>query len=188
MNHTQRTKRALVVLAEGFEEIEALAPIDILRRARVEVVVAAVGELIVAGSHGIKVECDVLIKDVGTDFDVMVLPGGGMGAKNLAASWLVNEKMLMMASSGAIIASICASPAVVLGPAGLLEGHKAVCYPGAESHYPSFSFSDERVVVDGNLITARAAGCALEFSLAIVESLMGREVRDTVAAAILFRV
>jgi 4-methyl-5(b-hydroxyethyl)-thiazole monophosphate biosynthesis len=74
----------------------------------------------------------------------------------------------------------------VLGPAGLLEGHKAVCYPGAESHYPSFSFSDERVVVDGNLITARAAGCALEFSLAIVESLMGREIRDTVAAAILF--
>ena len=187
MNNTHHTKRALVVLAQGFEEIEALTPIDILRRARIDVVIAGVGELTVAGSHGIKVECDSLIKNVGTDFDIIVLPGGGMGAKNLAASWDVNEKMLMMASSGAIVASICASPAVVLGPAGLLEGHKAVCYPGAESHYPGFSFSEERVIVDGNLITARAAGCALEFSLAIVESLLGKKERDTVAAAILFR-
>lgn len=178
--------RVLVALAEGFEEIEALTPVDILRRAGYSVVIAGVGQTAVTGGHGVTVVCDCTIENAGTEFDAMVLPGGTLGAKNLAASWAVNEKMLLIANSGSVIASICASPAVVLGPAGLLEGHRAVCYPGTEVHVPAFTFGEERVCVDGNLITARGAGCAVEFALAIVEKLSDTDERDRIAKAILF--
>ncbi|NCU26858.1 DJ-1/PfpI family protein, partial [Candidatus Nomurabacteria bacterium] len=141
---------------------------------------------VIRGAHDIIVTCDTKIDDVGVDFDAMILPGGGLGSKNLANSWLVNEKMLMIANNGGKIAAICAAPAVVLGPAGLLEGHKAVCYPGAESHTPDFKFGTERVCVDGSIITARAAGCAVEFSLAIIEQLIDSEASNRVAQAILF--
>ena len=187
MNDQKTNKHVLVVFAEGFEEIEALVPVDILRRAGIDVTMAGVGSNTIEGSNGIKVSCDLLIEDAGTDYDAIVLPGGGVGAKNLAASWDVNEKMLIIANNGAIVAAICASPAVVLYPTGLLEGHKAVCYPGMEEHCPNFTFGTERVCVDGNVITARAAGCALEFSLAIVEALAGRATKETVAASILFK-
>lgn len=183
---SRKDTRILVALAEGFEEIEALAPVDIFRRAGYTVVLAGVGGLEIAGAHGIKVRCDQLIEDVDTGFDAMILPGGGLGAKNLAASWDINEKMLLIANNGSIIAAICAAPAVVLGPAGLLEGHKAVCFPGAESSTPHFEFGTERVCVDGNLITARAAGCAIEFALAVVEKLSGAKVADELADRILF--
>ncbi len=178
--------RVLVPLANGFEEIEAITPIDIFRRAGWDVVVAGVGGSEIEGAHGIKVLSDTLIDDVGTDFDGIVLPGGGLGSKNLAESWAVNEKMLLIANSGGLVAAICAAPAVVLGPAGLLEGRKAVCYPGVEDYVPNFEFSDERVCVDGNLITARAAGCAVEFALAIVEKLGSKQLSDEIAKAILF--
>ena len=178
--------RILVALADGFEEIEALAPVDILRRAGYTVVLAGVGKLHITGAHGITVVCDTLIADAGVDYAAMILPGGGKGSKNLAASWEVNEKMLLIANTDSIIAAICAAPAVVLGPAGLLEGHRAVCYPGAEANTPGFPFASDRVCVDGNLITARAAGCAIEFALAIVEKLSGPEARETIDKAILF--
>ncbi|HHU89316.1 MAG: DJ-1 family glyoxalase III [Sphaerochaetaceae bacterium] len=179
--------RVLVPLANGFEEIEAITPIDIFRRAGWDVVVAGVGGLEIEGAHGIKVCCDTLIDEVGVDFKAIVLPGGGLGSKNLAESWAINEKMLLIANSGGLIAAICAAPAVVLGPAGLLEGRKAVCYPGVEEYVPNFEFSDERVCVDGNLITARAAGCAVEFALAIVTKLASKQLSDEIAKAILFK-
>ena len=170
--------RVLVALAEGFEEIEALTPVDLLRRAGFTVVVAGVGGTEITGTHGITVKAEQLIDDVGTDFAAMVLPGGGLGSKNLADSWAVNEKMLMIANSGGVIAAICAAPAVVLGPAGMLEGHKAVCYPGAETNTPGFAFGTDRVCVDGALITARGVGCAIEFSLAIIEKLADAQLSD----------
>ena len=178
--------RILVALAEGFEEIEALAPVDIFRRAGYEVVLAGVNGMEIRGTHDIIVKCDKRIEDVGVEFDAMVIPGGGLGSKNLAASWEVNEKMLLIANNGAVLGSICAAPAVVLGPAGMLEGHKAVCFPGAESNYPGFEFGTERVCVDGNLITARAAGCASEFTLEIVVKLSGSEKANSLAKRILF--
>ncbi len=178
--------RVLVPLANGFEEIEAITPIDIFRRAGWEVVVAGVGEKEITGAHGIKVVCEVLVDEVDTNFQAIVLPGGSLGAQNLAESWTINEKMLLIANQGGVIAAICASPAVVLGPAGLLEGHKAVCYPGVEEYVPNFVFSDERVCVDGNLITARAAGCATEFALAIVSALDSKQLSDEIAKSILF--
>lgn len=178
--------RVLVAFAEGFEEIEALAPVDLFRRAGFSVVMAGVGGTEIRGAHGITVSCDAKIEDVGLEFDAMVLPGGGLGSKNLAESWEVNEKMLMIANNGKLIAAICAAPAVVLGPAGLLEGHKAVCYPGAESNTPSFPFGTERVYVDGNIITARAAGCAIEFGLAIIEKLTNADTSKRIGDSILF--
>ena len=181
-----RDVKILVAFAEGFEEIEALVPVDLFRRAGFTVVTAGVGGTEITGAHGITVACDRRIEDVGIEFDAMVLPGGGPGSKNLAASWEVNEKMLMIANSGKVIAAICAAPAVVLGPAGLLEGHKAVCFPGAEANTPGFEFGDERVCVDGNLITARAAGCAIEFALAIIAKLTDAETAKRIGEAILF--
>ncbi len=181
------SKRILVTLAQGFEEIEALTPVDILRRAGAEVVIAGVDGEVITGGHGIKVVADARIEDVSTEFDAIILPGGGEGARNLSESWLVHEKMLMLVNNGALLASICASPAVVLGPAGLLQGHQAVCYPGAEEHTPDFTFSDMRVCVDGNLITAQGAGVAVEFALAIVEHLFGQEKRNQVSSSILHR-
>ncbi|MBN2860713.1 MAG: DJ-1/PfpI family protein [Sphaerochaetaceae bacterium] len=178
-------KRVLVTLAEGFEEIEALAPVDILRRAGADVVIAGVDGEVITGGHGIKVVADAKIEDVDTDFDAIILPGGGLGAKNLSESWLTHEKMLLLVNKGALLASICASPAVVLGPAGLLNGHQAVCYPGAEEHAPDFTFSDMRVCVDGNLITAQGAGVAVEFALAIVEHLFDKTLRDSLSRSLL---
>lgn len=180
------SKRALVVLAPGFEEMEAIAPIDILRRAGVEVVVAGVDSLEITGSHNVTITCDALINEVGTDFAAIILPGGGQGAINLRASWDVNEKLLMIANSGGIIAAICASPAVVLCSTGLLEGRKAVCYPSVESECPHVTFANQRVCVDSTLITAQGPDCAIEFALAIVECLVGREKRNEIARDILF--
>ena len=105
--------RVLVPLANGFEEIEAITPIDIFRRAGWDVVVAGVGGSEIEGAHGIKVLSDTLIDDVGTDFDGIVLPGGGLGSKNLAESWAVNEKMLLIANSGGLVAAICAALSVI---------------------------------------------------------------------------
>ncbi len=181
------SKRILVTLAEGFEEIEALTPVDILRRAGAEVVMAGIDGEVITGGHGIQVVADAKIEDVDTDFDAIILPGGGLGAKNLSESWLTHEKMLLLVNKGALLASICASPAVVLGPAGLLNGHKAVCYPGSEANAPDFTFSDMRVCVDGNLITAQGAGVAVEFALAIVEHLWDKDTRDNLSASILHK-
>lgn len=179
-------KRILVAIAEGFEEIEAITPIDLLRRAGYEVVTAGVGGDQIKGAHDLTICCDTTIEEAGTDFDAMILPGGGLGSKNLAASWSVNEKILLIFNSGAVLGAICAAPAVVLGPTGLLDGRKAVCFPGAESFAPNIKFGEERVCVDGNLITARAAGCAIEFSLAIIERLSGGEVAQKISEQILF--
>ncbi|MFA7671996.1 MAG: DJ-1 family glyoxalase III [Sphaerochaetaceae bacterium] len=171
--------KVLVPLANGSEEVEALGPVDVLRRAGFTVVMAAVGgSLEIVGAHEIVIKADILIEDAQTDYDAIVLPGGGLGAQNLASSWAVNEKLLMIANSGSVVAAICAAPPVVLGPAGLLNGRKAVCYPGSEVNYPDFSFGEERVCVDGNLITARGPGVALEFGLAIVEKLASKSVAE----------
>ncbi len=180
-------KRILLAMADGFEEIEAIAPADILRRAGYEVILAGVTGLEVTGAHDIVVKCYQMIEELDTNFDAIILPGGGLGAKNLADSWALNEKLLMIANNGAIVAAICAAPAVVLYPAGLLEGRKAVCYPGSEVNAPNFEFGEERVCVDGNIITSRGPGCAMEFGLAIVEKLSGRELATTLKERMLIK-
>jgi 4-methyl-5(b-hydroxyethyl)-thiazole monophosphate biosynthesis len=170
-------KKAIIILAEGFEEIEASTPVDVLRRADVDVTVAGLGATLIKGAHGLAYETDVELEDAGDDYDALVLPGGGPGARNLAASSKVSSLLEKMNSEGKIIAAICASPAVVLAPAGILNGKSATCYTGMEENFSeNTSFKEEDVVVDGNVVTSRGPGTALSFSLKIAELLSGPDV------------
>lgn len=179
-------KNVLVILAEGFEEIEALCPIDTLRRCGANVTVAGLSSLSVVGAHGIKVECDTLLSSVeSSSFDAVVLPGGMPGALNLQKSLSVKNIVLSTYASGALVCAICASPAFVLGPLGILEGKEATCYPGCESESPSVSFCSSRVVVSDNVVTAKGPGCAMEFSLEIVKILFGSSVSSSVSSSMI---
>lgn len=179
----QTARTVLVVLADGFEELEALAPVDVLRRCGAHVTIAGVGALQIRGSHGIPVVCDALLSDVfNTAFDAIVFPGGMPGAKNLHESEQVSSCILDTYARGALVCAICASPAFVLGPLGILEGRKATCYPGCEVASPSVGFCSERVVHDGNVITAIGPGAAVEFGLEIARSLFGDVTSSEVAS------
>ncbi len=171
--------KALVILANGFEEVEALAPIDILRRAKVDVTVAALEnnpQRTATGSHGVEIGCDSFFSDSKNEnFDAVILPGGLRGAENLASSAEVSAYLKKMNSEKKFICAICASPALVLHPLGILDGKKAVCYPGMEVEGSSTKFLEDRVLRDGNIITARGAGCAMEFGLEIVKALFSSD-------------
>jgi 4-methyl-5(b-hydroxyethyl)-thiazole monophosphate biosynthesis len=186
-------KKALVFLADGFEEVEAVTPIDYLRRAGIEVVTAAIGtELSVTGAHGIIFTADTTIGALNASgtlnpagWDCVFVPGGMPGASNLAACVPAGNFYREMAKAGKITAAICASPAVFLAPLGLLEGKRFTCYPGMEKGLKSGTWSEERVVIDGNLITSRAPGTAAEFALALIEKLAGPEEANNIKEAIL---
>jgi len=178
-------KKVLVLLAEGFEEVEAFTPWDALVRAGAAVISVGVTGKNVKSSHGVEVVCDILLENAPKDADMVFLPGGMPGSSNLAQSWPVNELIINMAQKG-IVAAICAAPAVVLGPAGLLAGHEATCYPGCESYFPGFGFSSDGVVVSGNIITAKAAGYAWDLGLALVSALYGKETAEKVATSVYY--
>jgi 4-methyl-5(b-hydroxyethyl)-thiazole monophosphate biosynthesis len=180
--------KVLVLLAEGFEEVEAVTPIDYLRRCGIEVTAAAVGKsLAVKGSHDIQLTADALLdgllaegKPASSAWDGVVVPGGLPGADNLAASRETGAFLTEMAAAGKLICAICAAPARVLAPLGLLKGKKFTCFPGEEEKATSASsasygaqWKEDRVVVDGSFITSRGAGTAGEFACAIVEKLTG---------------
>jgi 4-methyl-5(b-hydroxyethyl)-thiazole monophosphate biosynthesis len=186
-------KKAIVLLAEGFEEVEAVTPIDYLRRAGVELTVAAAGESqTVKGAHGIQVRADAVLgalvkeKKAGPAFwDAVVLPGGMPGASNLAASEETGAFLKAMAAAGKLICAICASPAVVLAPLGLLEGKKFTCYPGMEGKVKGGRWSEDRVVADGNIITSRGAGTAGVFAATIIGRLVSEETSRKITASVL---
>ncbi|MBI1882854.1 MAG: DJ-1/PfpI family protein [Chlamydiae bacterium] len=172
-------QKILVLLAEGFEEIEAITPIDVLRRAGLEVKVAGLTGKTVTGAHGIRIQADTTFSEYRDPVDLLLLPGGMPGAKNLGESKALQERIKKMNEDKKYIAAICASPALALAPTGILDGKKATCYPGYESHFsPSTKFSKDNVVVDANVITSRGPGTALEFSLTLVEKLLGKAKRD----------
>jgi 4-methyl-5(b-hydroxyethyl)-thiazole monophosphate biosynthesis len=185
------TKKAIVLLANGFEEVEAVTPIDYLRRAGVEVTTAAITDsLTVKGRWGgLKVTADTTLNEVtkqGTGgWDAVILPGGMPGAENLAASKETGTLLKSMAAEGKLICAICASPAVVLSPLGLLKSKRFTCYPGMEEKVKDGEWSDKRVVVDGNVITSRGAGTAGEFAIAIIEKLIDEVAADKIADAVL---
>jgi 4-methyl-5(b-hydroxyethyl)-thiazole monophosphate biosynthesis len=178
-------KKACVLLADGFEEVEAITPIDYLRRAKVEVTVIGITGKLVSGSHGIKIEAEAGTEALGADYDCVVVPGG-RGVDNLAASPAAVYFIKRHFAAGALVAAICAAPAVVLhGACGILAGKRFTCYPGLEAKVSGASFSEERVVVDGKLITSRGAGTAGEFSAAIIGALAGEAEAAEVAAKVL---
>jgi len=183
-------KKAIVLLAEGFEEVEAVTPIDYLRRAGVEVTIVAISFIMtVKGAQGIKVDADTTLAGIDDDetdsWDAVIIPGGSNGAANLAASNQTGALLKNMAASGKLVCAICASPAVVLSPLGLLAGKKFTCYPGLEEKVKEGKWSNERVVVDGNIITSRSAGTSGEFAVAIIEKLLDEEAAKKIADAVL---
>jgi 4-methyl-5(b-hydroxyethyl)-thiazole monophosphate biosynthesis len=170
------SKRVLVPIAEGSEELEAVSIIDILRRAGAEVVVASVDDLQITGSRGVKLVADAFISEcTGETFDLVALPGGMPGAEHLRDSTELIDMLKKQREEGRLYAAICASPAVVFQHHGLLAGKKATCHPGRKDTLENKEAADSRLVVDGTCITSQGPGTAMEFALKLVELLLGRE-------------
>lgn len=192
-------KKILVLLAEGFEEIEALTPVDYLRRAGFEVVVAGVTGELVTGAKKITVKADVLLDNVKNDFDAIIVPGGMGGTKNISKSSKACQLITDMYNQQKIVAAICAAPVVVLAKLGLLKNKNFTCYPNMENSFEEYCGKDfaeltsgslhsfERVVIDQNLITSRGAGTAEEFAFSIIEKLSTSEKAKEIANAIVAR-
>ena len=169
-----------VFLANGFEEIEALATVDVLRRAELDVRTVGVGGKLVTGAHGIAVQADWEEKDVVTDpLQAVVLPGGMPGTLNLEKSPIVQAAVRECMESGKFVAAICAAPSV-LGHMGLLQGRKSVCFPGFESQLVGAQLSQKPVCTDKNLITARGAGVAVDFALELVTQLLDSQTAEKI--------
>ena len=169
--------RVLLPLPEGFEEIEAVTVVDLLRRAGIEVHTASLAGRQVTGSHGIRIEADVTLDAAdAADYDMIVLPGGMPGADHLKNDARVVSLLRRFAATGRYTAAICAAPGV-LAHAGLLEGRTATSFPGflRPDSAPGLTLTDAAVVIDGTVITSRGPGTAIEFSLALIELLVGRE-------------
>lgn len=168
----------LVFLADGFEEIEALATVDILRRAGLEVVTAGVGGATITGAHGIRVIADAKDSHVCLDdLQAVILPGGMPGTTNLEMSAFVQKAIDNTAAQEGWICAICAAPSI-LGHKGLLQGRRAVCFPGFEQDCEGALLQDDAVVEDGRFITAKGAGAAMAFAYRIVERLISVECAD----------
>ena len=213
-------KKAIVLLASGFEEVEAITPVDYLRRAGIEVTTASIefkagepgaedtsaGESgagvkspVVRGARGIPVAADAALGDLleggklsPSDWDAVVVPGGIPGADNIAASKAAGAFLKEMARAGKWVCAICAAPARVLFPLGLLAGKTATCYPGEEEKAGAAGngiiWLDEKVVVDGNFITSRGAGTAGEFACAIIAKLVDEEEKRKLAEKVLLKI
>ncbi|MES1982345.1 MAG: DJ-1 family glyoxalase III [Pseudomonadota bacterium] len=176
--------KVLVPLAQGCEEIEAVTIIDILRRADIEVVSAGLDKQPIRASRGVILLPDTTLDAIMTqDFDMIVLPGGQPGTNNLKADARIIALLQKMAGQGKWVAAICAAPAV-LAAAGVLDGRKATSFPGALDPYPAVSQQQGSVVQDGQLITSRGPGTAMDFSLTLVERLLGQPQRSAVEAGL----
>ena len=168
-------KNALVFLADGCEMCEALCVVDVLRRAGINVVTAGVTGERVVSSHKVEIKADVKLSEVkDEEWDLVFAPGGMPGATNLASSTLVNS-------------AICASPAVVFGPLGIIKSGKATCYPGCEDYAPGIEFLSDGVVVDGNVVTGKSAGWAFDLGLKLISLLEGDEKAENVRASIYYK-
>ena len=174
-------------LANGFEEVEALCPLDLLRRAGVEVATVAIGvpDLAVTGSHGITVMADMTEAAFADNApEMVILPGGMPGATNLMESATVQRAIDAALACDGYLSAICAAP-MILGKRDLLWGKRAICYPGFEQYLHGATIAEERVVRDGRFITAAGMGVALPFGLALVETLRGTEAAEALRRAVL---
>ena len=173
-------------LADGFEEVEALCPLDILRRAGFEVTTVGIGgKDVIRGAHGIIVHADIpdiMYRDSAPE--MLILPGGMPGSKNLDESRIVDSALRAASRKGAYLAAICAAP-MVLGKRGYLEGKRAVCFPGFEEYLAGATVDTEKTVVrDGNIVTAKGMGAAFDFGLELVRCLKDDGTAESIAASV----
>jgi 4-methyl-5(b-hydroxyethyl)-thiazole monophosphate biosynthesis len=176
-----------IFLADGFEEIEGLTVVDLLRRVNVKInMVSVTGSSIVTGAHGIGIEADILFEEADfSDAEMLVLPGGMPGTVNLMRHEGLGKLITKAADDGKILAAICAAPRV-LGSLGLLRGKKATCYPGTEDASFRADYRYENVVEDGNIITSRGLGTAIDFALALVTRLKGGDEAARLAKSVIY--
>lgn len=164
-----------IILGKGFEEIEAVAPLDILRRGGVKASFAGIGGLTVEGAHGIAVNCDIAVEDISlNDTDMLVIPGGLGGVESISGCTAAMELIGKAWEQGKALAAICAGP-TVLYELGLLKGAKAVCYPGMEEEMPGVDFGVSPACTDGKIITGRGPGAALDFGFELLRYFKGDE-------------
>jgi len=179
--------KALVALAQGCEEVEAVTIIDLLRRANIEVVSAGLSPDPVVCSRGVVLIADTTLEKAAQmdDFDIVILPGGLPGADNLADSPLLNEVLQRMSEDGKYVAAICAGPRV-LAKAGLLEGRRVTAYPGfiEGGNFPGVHYTGGAVEIDGKIVTSRGPGTAMDFALTLISLLVGETTRNTVEAGL----
>ena len=193
------SKRVLVLLAEGFEEVEAITPIDYLRRVGLEVITASIGEaknnvFPVKSARAIIVNADTALSVLTQEgklktenWDAVVVPGGLPGSDNLAASKETGAFLKEMAEAGKLVSAICAAPARVLAPLGILKDKNFTCYPGEEEKVTGAKWKEDRVVVDGNILTSRGAGSAGEFACGIISYLLDESEAKALADKVLMR-
>ncbi|OQY33606.1 MAG: hypothetical protein B6241_07345 [Spirochaetaceae bacterium 4572_59] len=168
-----------VILADGFEEIEGITPIDFMRRAGIEVISVGLTGKQITGAHNIIIQADIILDEFKADTDGILIPGGMPGAANIAGSEKIRTIIQSYDRDKKLVAAICAAPALVLGGAGVLKGRSFTCYPGMEGEAgPDGNYTGERVVVDGHMITGNGPGGAAEFSAAVISYLEGREKAD----------
>ncbi|MCR5214859.1 MAG: DJ-1/PfpI family protein [Eubacterium sp.] len=181
--------KVYILLADGFEEIEGLTCVDLMRRAGIDIEMISVSDsLTVKGARGISVLADGYLKDVGLEGDMVILPGGMPGTNNLKENESVRIIVRAYHEAGKYVAAICAAP-TVLAYMGLLEGRKATCYPGLEdkltgAEWPGESLS---VVVDENIITSRGLGTAIDFALKLIELLIDKDKADEIAKSVVYK-
>lgn len=177
-----------ILLGTGFEETEAIAPLDLLRRAEIPVMTVGVNGKVVYGGHKIGVEADITLEEMDlTDMDMIVLPGGLGGVASVSASKMAMEALQFAYENGKYVAAICAGP-TVLAKLGITDGKDATCYPGCETQMGSANMLPGKAAVqDGKLITGTSAGCAIPFGLTLVAALKGKEIADKIEKQIVIR-
>lgn len=175
-----------IILAAGFEEIEAITPIDLLRRAKINTTIISLNSETVKGAHNISIKADEILNEKTDKYDAYILPGGMPGAENLAKSKPLSALLKTEYENKKLIAAICASPAIVLAKLRILENKKATCYPSMEKHFSEQTqFIEKDTVVDENIITSRGVGTAINFSLAIIQYLLGNNASENIKESIL---
>ncbi len=176
-----------MLLGTGFEETEAIAPLDLLRRAGIEVKTVGLNGPIITGSHGIGVVADLVIQELDvSDCEMIVLPGGLGGVASIRACEKAMQAIRQVWEAGKFAAAICAGP-TVLADLGITDGKNATCYPGCEEGMGNAHMEKAAAVTDGKLITGTSAGCAIPFGLKLIEALKGKEEADRIAAQIVIR-
>lgn len=175
-----------VFFADGFEEVEGLTAVDLVRRAGVDLrMVSVTGEKKVCGSHGIAIDTDMLIEDIDGEAEMLVLPGGMPGTTHLMEHEALGMMLKKQYEAGKWIAAICAAPSV-FAAYGFLKGRKATSYPGKVTEEDCASYVEDAVAIDGNVVTSRGVGTAIPFALALIEILKDKETADRIASSIIY--